>query len=666
VALALLCSTPAAPAAGPPPQSDLPREVFGVNPQVAHMGDIPGFTPQFPQMLAKADIPFMVMTRMGPSGGLRFALATPTEFFRRAAEVRPIPEKSGEIRSSWPNVATSLLHMWQLAVPATSTLSAAESFATVSHALGLGPYPGADLRLLWQRLIESMDHNHDGQGGAIGDERKMGYSRLVLLRGGEILRDSLRNIAERVEPPFPRSFPIVVFNPLVWARDDAVRAHVTLFGDVAPRDIEDFIHGMRLVDEKGVAVPFEVEEQSENISRALQIVFVARDVPSLGYRTYSLVPGAPAAFPAASRLALDRENDLRDPRRPLGQDTIENDFYRVTVDKATGRVAVFDKGLGREVGRDLEVVAVEERGGNNVATEAFTGRTVVNSVSDVTVDENGPVRTIARITGLVADIPIVQRVILYKELKRVDLENTVEWKGPRNVRLQQILPLPPAARLRYGVAFGSHDAADLMPGAEPHNRDELPRGAWEKYRQIQDWVFAGAPEWGLTVAADHQLVRLDEGLLRAEMIRGLRFTSVRVVRGDEVTLSSAPGDWRASRAYRQGAGFNQPLVPVSVADEVSCKTLPPTRSFASVSAEGLVVTAVKRSDDGLSVVVRFYEAEGVPSEAKVVWLGEERPLREANLLEEDAGRPAQPAVRVAAHEIKTIRIGSLTTRGARR
>jgi alpha-mannosidase len=503
----------------------------------------------------------------------------------------------------------------------------------------------------------------------------MGYSQLVLLQGGEILRDSLRNIAERVAPPFPRSFPIVVFNPLVWPRDDVVRAHVTLFGDVVPRDIEDFTSGMRLVDEKGTAVPFEVEEQSENISRALQIAFVARDVPSLGYRTYSLVPGAPPVFPATSRLVLDRDNDLKDPRRSLGSDTIENDFYRVTVDKATGRIAVLDKGLGREVCRDVEIVAVEERGGNNVAAEELTGRTVVDSVSDVAIEENGPVRTIARITGLVADIAVVQRLILYKELKRIDLENTVEWRGARNIRLQQVLPLPAAARVRYGVAFGSNDAADLMPGAEPHNRDELQRGAWEKYRQIQDWVFAGTPEWGFALAADHQLIRLEEGRLRAEMIRGLRFTSVKVLRGDEITslhypppgryvfrytFSSGAGDWKTNRAYRRGIGFNQPLLPVSVADELSGKTLPPARSFASVSGDNLVVTAVKESDDGRSVVVRLYEAEGASGHAAVVWLGEERAAREVNLLEEDMGPLGRRAVPVAPYEIKTIKIPRAT------
>jgi alpha-mannosidase len=42
------------------------REAFGVTPRVAHLGDLPGYTWQYPQILAKSGIPYMVMTRMGP------------------------------------------------------------------------------------------------------------------------------------------------------------------------------------------------------------------------------------------------------------------------------------------------------------------------------------------------------------------------------------------------------------------------------------------------------------------------------------------------------------------------------------------------------------------------------------------------------------------------
>ena len=53
------------------------RETFQVNPRVAHLGDVPGFTVQLPQILARADIPFMVMTRMGPTNRSFFQYLAP-------------------------------------------------------------------------------------------------------------------------------------------------------------------------------------------------------------------------------------------------------------------------------------------------------------------------------------------------------------------------------------------------------------------------------------------------------------------------------------------------------------------------------------------------------------------------------------------------------------
>src|SRR6266567_3655744 len=331
------------------------RSVFGVDPQTAHLGDIPGYTPQYPQILQKTGTPYTVMTRMGPgdkslfywkaqdgsqelvwfslkgygwgshlglhsdlderrratidkelaevtqttSGPIfmtwgsdlftpneklvknlpqlpNFRFSTADQFFAEAAKVKGLSDLSGEIPSSWPNIVASLPHMWPLVIPATNTLRAAEEFAAINYALHYAPYPQQELDFLWKKLIESMDHNHDGQGGKAGDDRKRSYSELAILRGGEILRDSLRNIAERVQIPIAGSTPVVVFNPLGWRRDDVVRAHVTLYGDVAPGDIAAYRKGMRLVNEHGETVPYFLQQYSENISRAVEIVFVAR------------------------------------------------------------------------------------------------------------------------------------------------------------------------------------------------------------------------------------------------------------------------------------------------------------------------------------------------------------------------------------------------------
>jgi alpha-mannosidase len=400
---------------------------------------------------------------------------------------------------------------------------------------------------------------------------------------------------------------------------------------------------------------------------------VAKGVPALGYKTYFLAPAAqPEQFEPTSQIALDREKDLKEPRRPLGEDVIESRFYRLTIDKATGGVSVFDKQLGREVSKDIEIVGVQERGTNNVQREMETGRVFPLGVNETAVEENDAVRTVYKLSGSVADIPIVQRLILYQDLKRLDIENSLDWKEPRYVKVEQLFPTQPSnTQMFYGIPFGANSVKNIMPGTGPQAGDEIQRGAWEKYRMIQDWVFAGTPEWGVTVAADHQLVELEDGLIRANMIRGQRYTSVKIVRGDEVasiqypvkghylfrySFSSGPGDWKAFRSYQFGMGFNNGLVPVSVVDEISSKSLPPTHSFCSLQSDNLVISALKESETDRSIILRVYEIQGAKAETPVTFLGQQRAFRETNLLEQELSPGVQNALRVNPNEIKTIKL----------
>jgi hypothetical protein len=85
-----------------------------------------------------------------------------------------------------------------------------------------------------------MDHNNFGQGGFISDKGKMDHARLVILHSRRIFNDMLRNIAARIKSPFKRSTPITVFNATSWKRDDMVKTHVSVYGDVNPGNIGDY------------------------------------------------------------------------------------------------------------------------------------------------------------------------------------------------------------------------------------------------------------------------------------------------------------------------------------------------------------------------------------------------------------------------------------------
>lgn len=739
------------------------RDVFGVDPLAAHLGDIPGFTRQYPQILSGSDVPYMVMTRMGPTdvplfqwqspngskvlvwdavkgygwgvglglhkdltdaslkridtevgavqdltkapvylgwgtdlfapnetlvsnlaalnkrgGRFTYQFSTPTDFFHVAEKTSDTPTLTGEITGSWANVNSSASPIWPPAVAAADALVNAEKFAAISYSLGYSDYPQQQFDHLWRRSLEAMDHNFYGQGGDLGDAEKVGFANAAILESGQILRASLRNIAERVKHPAEPATTIVVFNPVGWMRDDVVRAHVPIYGDVAPGNIADYKKAMSLVDAQGTKIPFDVEYYAENMSRALTLVFQAQHVPSLGYKSYYLKPAeVPDVMESATQNTIDEEKN-KSPFRVEGSDVLENRFYRVTVDKRTGRVDVFDKQMNRDVAKGMEIVGMETRGGDAISVFPYTGRSIPNIIDSVNLVESGPAETVLRLTGNVAGEPVTQQLTMYHDLPQIDIENTVDWKPGRYMELQQVFPVvKDGAEVRNGVPYGSVSAAEMMQHAGTRSHDEVDPSVWNGWRQIQNWITASTADWSVTISADRQLFTVDDQTIRGDMLRGTSYNQLHTVSHGmpapvqhpaagrytyRYSLSSGKGNWAATHAWQNGLNFNNPLIPFVSEDEISTKTLPAEQSFLSVEGDSLVVSAVKKADRGDDVVVRFYDETGHGGQTRVRYLGEDRAVRELNFLEEAGGgkgkaaEHAVSAVQVKPFEIRTVEV----------
>ena len=102
--------------------------------------------------------------------------------------------------------------------------------------------------------------------------------------------------------------------------------------------------------------------------------------------------------------------------------------------------------------------------------------------------------------------------------------------------------------------------------------------------------------------------------------------------------------------------FSTPLIPVSSVNTLSEKPLPPEESFLSLNADNLVLTAMKKADVGGAIVVRAFEIQGNPAESSILFLGQERNFRQANLLEEDLPSGEQKTLHVQPYEIDTLKL----------
>ena len=134
----------------------------------------------------------------------------------------------------------------------------------------------------------------------------------------DLMNRSLSQLADNVHVP---ANTIVVFNPLNWTRDALVET-----------DLSE--HAVLKDLTTGEQVPMEVLWAKEGF---LHVRFMAKDLPSIGYKCYAIsYPESAPAIPPAPHL--------------VNGASIENSFYRVTLDPASGAIAsIFDKQLNREI-----------------------------------------------------------------------------------------------------------------------------------------------------------------------------------------------------------------------------------------------------------------------------------------------------------------------------
>ncbi|MBK8813253.1 MAG: hypothetical protein IPN69_21350 [Acidobacteria bacterium] len=234
----------------------------------------------------------------------------------------------------------------------------AEKFGSIAYLHG-AKYPDLALDKAWRQIF--FGSHHDAITGTPSDsaflDLVLGYREAFELSKGA-LDDSLKFIASKIDTTDSGSrIPIVVFNPSSWKRSDLVRAKVRF-----ERPVQNF----EIVDASGKRIAFDLDLKQSRIDDLgnlfeAAILFRAVDVPSIGYRTL---------FVDTSRPKSKLEIETSEAR------TIENEFYRVTVDPAKGGAvtSVFDKKANREV-----ITTANGRFGNEIAAlrEELTKKNVI-------------------------------------------------------------------------------------------------------------------------------------------------------------------------------------------------------------------------------------------------------------------------------------------------
>jgi alpha-mannosidase len=125
------------------------------------------------------------------------------------------------------------------------------------------------------------------------------------------------------------------------------------------------------------------------------------------------------------------------------------------------------------------------------------------------------------------------------------------------------------------------------------------------------------------------------------------------------SISSAKGNWAAANAWRRGMELANPLIPVVSEDELSPKSLPAEQSFLSIQGDSLVVSALKKADQGNGIVVRLFEESGHRADTPIHFLNQERSFQNVNLLEEPISKISGKVLHVRPFDIDTIELPAI-------
>jgi alpha-mannosidase len=126
----------------------------------------------------------------------------------------------------------------------------------------------------------------------------------------------------------------------------------------------------------------------------------------------------------------------------------------------------------------------------------------------------------------------------------------------------------------------------------------------------------------------------------------------------EYALQPHPGTWRQAGVYRWAQEYHH--LPLSRATEHEGGELPPVFSFLELSPDNLILSALKKAEEGDEVILRFFETRGEVTRARIKFF---RPVKEAwlaDLLEREeeplAGTGDVLEMEVKPFEIVTLKL----------
>jgi alpha-mannosidase len=543
-------------------------------------------------------------------------------------------------------------------------------------------YPAAFLDAAWRKLLKN--HAHDDIYGCSADV----VHREMMTRFGEaeqigstLARDSCRHLMHQIDRTAQPGVPFALHNPLAWPRTETME--LSLHFDRLDKTANDF----RLVDASGRPTPYQVLGLAEhfdaevlkgNRKHEVRAAVSVRDLPACGYRVYFALPGA---------VSTEVEAPLQ-----LLPNGMENRHLRVEIN-ADGSLSLLDKATGRQFRQLGYFSDDEDAGDEYDFSPCLNPRQVssLGRPASVRLVHAGPLQVTYAISSVLpvpasltedrqrrsdnlVDCPITTTVTLHWDSWVLHMRTTVNNQA-RDHRLRVCFPT--SLRADHATADGHFDVVSRpidLPAARGWVQAPVRTRHQRHFVDVSDGqvglaVFnRGLAEYEIlrdsgrdTVAVT--LLRCVDNISRAGLLTrsdhaGIPYPTPEGQCQGEHTFDYAiyphAGSWqsvyRAAYTWHTPAmlrrgdeheGYipgevwpdhspaDDPTVPVRLKPADLTGSLPPEQSFLTLEPDVLVLSAVKRSEGGEALIVRFYNPAADAVQATVTLF---RPLNAAQLV----------------------------------
>jgi alpha-mannosidase len=508
-------------------------------------------------------------------------------------------------------------------------------------------YPGNELTEDWKKVLFNQFHDlAAGSGiGVIYKDAQKDYD-YVKLSTDAIADTSMARVDEKINTA-GEGVPVIIYNPLGWERSGNIHARVQL---PSPNEGAIFVEGATRDSESPLSSSVDTK------TGVADLTFHVADVPALGYKVVRVVTrkGGPG-----------RSADLGGPTNAY---TLVGNGLRVDVDKKTGCITSLK--LTGKAGREGFETLAAGACGNELQAFKDTPKDYdawnvdpgtldaapakIDNVDSVELVDADSFEPKVRVTRAWQKSKFVQTISIPADSDYVDVDNDIDWHEA-HVLLKASFPVAATSEFAtYEIPYGSIDRTTLRTNSWEKAQFEVP---------AMRWADLGDGKHGLSILnKDKYGYDAVGNQLRITLLRSPKWPDPDADMGHQhfhYAIYPHAGTWKDALTVRHGWEYDYPLE--AVATTAHAGSLPAEHSFASVTPENVVLTAVKKAEDSNGLIFRAYEWAGKASTVEFHVPKGAKSATVTNLMEAPEGQPLAVAgdvvkAPIKPYEILTVRV----------